>query len=406
MDGPAGLSLYLHIPFCRSKCGYCGFYSCPQEDFRIHKAYLDQLLREARIMLEALRPAAIPSLYIGGGTPTVIAPGLWDEFLEALFSLLPGGPAVPEATMEANPESLTPEHLEVLARRGINRLSLGVQSFSGRVLKLLGRRAGEKEIRSALDLIRENWSGRLSLDLITEAPGQGLREALFDLEQGTALRPDHLSLYLFTLEEGSAFFARPPKKKVREDLFFRGLDFLAGRGFVRYEVSNFYREGAGEKAICRHNLGYWRMEPYLGLGAGAASTLPGRFPGGSPRRRANPGDWEAYLEVQNFFDFAGEEGLSPGDFLTEYLLMGFRLLGGIEKGRFVRIFGRTLEDCLPDWCARHGKAGDLEAPGPVYRLTERGLRFMNPLLREARLELDRLEGWFSPGPGSPEIHWP
>lgn len=415
-SGPASpadeLSLYFHIPYCKTKCGYCGFYSLPGRDDG--ELYLRRLLEETRENLGVYAPRKIRTIYIGGGTPTSLGPDLWGGFLKDLGPLLPGPPE--EWTVEANPESLTPEHLEVFARGGVTRLSVGIQSFDPPLLELLERRAGPTEIFRALDYLDRYWEGQWSGDLICEIPGQDLSRALEDVRFLCSRNPDHVSLYILTPEEGSRFSGglpgggsekdpqggSGPEMPVDEGIWEAAGDELERLGWARYEVSNFSKP----RRESRHNLAYWQMEAFLGLGPGGASTLPGRF---GPVRVTNPRDLGGYLTRRDFSGWGEKEEISFGDFLTEYLLMGFRLVRGIPAGGFSRVFSGTLEDFLPRWTRENRDRGLLviEPGEDRWRLSRRGLFFLDSLVLEARMELGEREELFIPRrSGGPAVNWP
>ena len=396
------LSVYIHIPFCTVKCSYCGFYSrCALSGEP--ERYIRQLLRELEVKLKVMNPVKIPSLYIGGGTPTVLSPELFNDLLERIRFILPDPPG--EWTVEANPESLTEEHLAVFQRNGVDRISLGIQSFSPRILKILGRRAGPEDIRRAADLLGRCWSGSWNGDLICEVPGQTRQEALEDIRQLSSFNPGHVSLYTLSVEEGSPLEARIRKGELdREgdpETWFAGMELLQTLGWERYEVSNFARPGSESL----HNTGYWKMRPYLGAGPSAVSTIPGTS---GPIRITNRPDLEGYLAAVSPGDFGDKERISFPEFLMEYLLMGLRLVAGVEKEEIRRVFHLPLEELLPLWTEKGLDTGDLQEREGFWRLSPGGMDFLNPLLLEAQEEIDRRSSLWFPGRegGFPPVKWP
>jgi len=257
----ARAGLYIHIPFCRSKCPYCDFYSVtriPDEE-----AYLSALLAEAGLRAETWpRDLPLETLYVGGGTPSLLSPRFYERLLEGLARVLPLFPQ--EMTLEANPEGLTPEYLRPLREMGFNRLSLGAQSFSERGLAALGRRHGPEDTRLAVEAARRAGFENVSLDLIFGWPGEDLSDLRRDLSAALALSPEHLSCYELTAEKGTPFhrlleegrLALPPEE-VLVAMHETVPEILAAHGFERYEISNYARP----KHLCRHNLLYWRLKP-------------------------------------------------------------------------------------------------------------------------------------------------
>ncbi len=373
------VSLYVHIPFCRSKCRYCDFYSIPDagrgtmEDLvRAEIAEIDRFAAE----LELESPDTV---FIGGGTPSLLPVDLLAKLLARI-----GNAWTPvEWTVEANPESLSGDFVAACADAGVTRLSLGVQSFDDRLLALLGRAGTADHVRRALDLLASSWTGDLSLDLISGIPTQTVAGALRDLERAAACAPGHLSLYALTLEEGTPLFeaARsgelvPPGEDEEVGLWRASNELLAASGYRRYEVSNFARPGKE----CRHNLRYWRLDPYVGVGPGAASTLAGAD--GEVLRLEAPRDVRRYSASAPLASLAREE-LSPGTVLLEQLMMGLRLEEGIERARIRRRFGLSLEECLggswEEWIER----GLVRPDEEFYACTDEGRLLLNALLREA-----------------------
>lgn len=271
-------ALYVHIPFCFHKCHYCDFYSLaePDGDDR-QEAFTDRLIAE--LMLRAqqcdLRPA---TLFIGGGTPTLLRQPLWERWLTALAD---SGVLrrIDEFTVEANPETVTPSLARLLVAGGVDRISIGAQSFSPPLLKALERWHEPDSVARAVNTLRSAGVRRINLDLLFAIPGQTLSDLDADLDAALALHPDHVSCYGLTYEPGTALTTRlrlGRVQRVGEDdeavMYRRVMDRLADAGFVHYEVSNWAR---GPHAVCRHNLAYWHNRDWLGLGPSAASHLLG-----------------------------------------------------------------------------------------------------------------------------------
>lgn len=389
------LSLYLHIPFCSAKCDYCDFHSRAQSSAADRRAYVRRMAQELTLFLDILQPPAIATVFIGGGTPNLLADDELEELLTSVGGVLeaydtPGeagrsdrADEIPperqfEWTLEANPEMISRRQLELLSRCGVNRLSLGLQSFSAAALKLLGRRAGSRSVRRALDTVTEYWKGRLSFDLISGIPERSLREEREELLRALRYRPGHLSLYSLTLEEGTpleAAAARGEIEAVSEEWSAAALEqareICADFGYRRYEVSNYAAPGQRS----HHNLRYWRMEPYLGLGSGAVSTLPGR---------------RGTLRLRGLRDTAGYAGewIEPDELLLEHLMMGLRTDEGLDLARLEHIFGLPLLDLLPRAIPRAVERGLLRLDERRVRPTDRGMLLLDHLLLDLAAEID------------------
>ncbi|MDD5658017.1 MAG: radical SAM family heme chaperone HemW [Elusimicrobia bacterium] len=309
--------LYVHIPFCSGKCAYCDFASFPGRGEGAAR-YLRALAAEAR-----RRGSFAPeTLYVGGGTPTELSAGEIDGLFDVLDRAYPGArPA--ETTFEANPESVDERKLDVLRRRGVTRLSLGVQALDDEVLRRAGRRHTAARAEAAFRLARREGAWSLSVDLICGLPGQS-REGFIDgLRRALAWGPDHLSLYALETHEGSAW-ARSglaADEDAQRDMLEAAWALLAAAGLAHYEISNFARPGHES----RHNLNYWRAGEYLGLGCAAASHLGGA-------RERNVQDLDEYLRRVEAGEPAGAESerLAGKDKLGERALLGLRQVAGLE----------------------------------------------------------------------------
>jgi putative oxygen-independent coproporphyrinogen III oxidase len=264
--------LYVHLPFCAHRCGYCDFVTATGRD-RLHGAYVDALLRELAAEHDG---APFDTIFLGGGTPTYTA---LPELLRLLRALPPAG----ELTVEANPETVTPELARKLRGAGVNRVSLGAQTFQPQLLEVLERRATPADVERAFGLLREAGFDNLSLDLIYGIPGQTPQHLAADLERAVALGPEHISAYELEAKPGTRFTIAHGRELERqgeqmEDYFERVVTALTGAGYRWYETANFCRDGKRAE----HNLAYWLGRDYLGIGVGAVSTL------GRERRRNTP----------------------------------------------------------------------------------------------------------------------
>ena len=365
--------LYVHVPFCLSKCGYCAFSSVPVRSELVAR-YLTALAAEAGQRMERLRARTI---YVGGGTPTVLD----TEALERLIGIIADhvvAEAVEEWTVEANPATEMGERIGALTKAGVTRVSLGVQSFSDLYLGRLGRPHSASDAREAARIVREAGL-ELSIDLMTGLPGQSRREAERDLEALAEIRPGHASVYLLTIEEGTPFAREvnggkmtPIEDDEAADRMHLAHDYLCTQGYDHYEISNF----ALPRKQCKHNLMYWHGGTYLGIGPAAASHVDGR-------RFRNPTDLAEYVGlVKTGWREMEVERLDARGRARERLMLGLRLLTGIEMCAFEQetgvsvreIAGRALDDLVED--------GFLHLEGGRLALTRKGLPVADAVLVE------------------------
>lgn len=397
------LSLYVHVPFCTDKCLYCDFFSVPRHSVSedIQEAVIRQTILQAGYFLNAraseastrLRvPPRIETIFMGGGTPSALS----RENLAALLDAFRDKAAI-EWTVEANPESIDEKLISLCEDAGVTRLSVGVQTLRNSLLRLLRRPASRSQTLAALELLGRRWRGGLNLDLIAGIPGQSPGEVREDLAHLVQFRPSHLSLYQLTYEPETelALLVQQGKivlntRELDEELWFAGKEALEGWGFKHYEISNFCLPGKE----CRHNLRYWRMEPYLGVGPGAVSTLPARAfalalgrpelaeaPGGV-LRVSNTKDIHAFLGGQGSLWGLEVESVKPEDFLFENLMMGLRLQEGISTASWESRFGRSFDEFFPGIWRRWSDEGLAEKPLGNLRLTESGRMVLDGLLGE------------------------
>lgn len=364
-DGPV-IGLYVHIPFCRAKCGYCDFVSFAGLD-ALFQQYASALIKE----MEGAIPAQVKTIYVGGGTPTVLPASDLARILQAsrrCFRMV----APAEITIEANPGTVDAANLGRLCAAGANRLSLGVQSFDDGELQMLGRIHSAAEAIRAVRSARQAGFENLSLDLLYGLPHQTLASWRTTLGVALDLAPDHLSLYGLTVEEGTPLHGAisegtlpAPDPDLAADMYEFAQDTLASAGFVHYEISNWSRIPA---QMCQHNLAYWRNEPYLGIGAGAHSWLDGRRWFNTP----SPADYVAQV-LEGNTPVAGEEVIPPDLEMSETLMMGLRLLEeGIPFERFHDRFGLHLPDRFPGQLEELSELGLIQTGDDRLRLSARG----------------------------------
>ncbi len=367
---PLPLALYVHLPWCVRKCPYCDFNSHPARAIP-EGDYIDALLTDLDAQLPEAAGRPLESIFIGGGTPSLFSPAAIGALLDGVAARLALADDI-EITLEANPGTAEAARFAGYRAAGVNRLSLGIQSFDDRRLAALGRIHDAAQARAAVAMARRAGFDNLNLDLMFGLPDQDRAGALADLEQALALAPDHLSWYQLTLEPGTPFHRQPPPLPDDEQLWAiqqAGLERLARAGFLRYEISAF----ALEERRCRHNLNYWRFGDYLGIGAGAHGKIT--TPDGVWRRARTrlPG---RYLADPT----AGDRWRVTGRSLAlEALMNMLRLTKGVSEALFETRTGLSLEDLEPT-------LGRLRRRGLMVsdrlQATPRGYDFLDQLLVE------------------------
>jgi len=369
------LSLYIHLPWCVAKCPYCDFNSHRAGDNPPRQRYVEAICAELSARAPGVSNRVVDTIFIGGGTPSLFTGGEIRAILDSARSTLEVA-SLAEVTMEANPGTVERGQPAACRDAGVNRLSLGAQSFDETALRRLGRIHGPGEIRAAFDEARAAGYTNINLDLMFALPGQTLESAARDIDQALELAPEHISYYQLTLEPNTVFHSRPPEDLPDDDLAWeiqeQGYERLAAAGYGRYEVSAFARPGYR----CRHNLNYWTYGDYLAVGAGAHGKLTG--PGGVVRRYRNPAHPAGYIEyaasaVPDAGDPSGDE-----DRVFEFMLNALRLPAGFTEAGFEERTGLPWE-LVRDRTSALVRKGLMEQDGSRWRPSELGLRFLNDL---------------------------
>lgn len=370
------LALYLHLPWCVRKCPYCDFNSHTAGDAPPRSRYVDALKRDIEAEAALVQERPLVSVFIGGGTPSLFSGAELGEIMQAVRDQFAVADDL-EVTMEANPGSVERHNLGGYREAGINRLSLGAQSFGADTLQRLGRVHSPADIAAAVRDARVAGFDNLNLDLMFALPGQDLALAATDLEQALALAPEHLSLYQLTLEPNTVFYARPPQDLPDDELSWdmqeQAFERLSAAGFNRYEISAF----AVENRECRHNRNYWLFGDYLAAGAGAHGKLTGQD--GVMRRYAKPAHPSSYMLAMETGDAPQHQPVGDADRLFEFMLNALRLPGGFDLADFVRrtgLSGDLLEHRMQP-ALQQGLAERRNDGG--WRPTALGLRFLNDL---------------------------
>jgi oxygen-independent coproporphyrinogen-3 oxidase len=374
------IGLYIHVPFCIRKCYYCDFTSYPVSGSAV-EGYLKSLIKEINLYGAALgdEEKNISSLFFGGGTPTCLPAGALKMVLDELrysFSLAEGC----EITVEANPGTIDAAVLDTLLGAGVNRLSIGVQSFNDTLLGVLGRIHTAKQGVEAVQLARKAGFANLNLDTIFGIPGQTIGEWRETLEQAAELGPEHIAAYGLQLEEGTPLTQAAARGEIcacPEDLelmMYRSAhEILNDCGYNQYEISNFARPGRQ----CAHNLVYWLNRPYLGLGPAAHSFIRGE-------RFSNEPSLERYSEKLSRKEYPVKcrESLTAENEMAETMFLGLRLIRGVDLDLFQERFGRRAEDLYQREIRDLTAKGLVEIKGGTLRLTMAGLPLANVVFRE------------------------
>ena len=378
------VSVYIHIPFCRSKCAYCDFNSYTGLE-HLFEPYVKALAREIELTSKG-PPLQAKTVYLGGGTPTVLPLSLLEEVLSALRQAFRMANDV-EVTIEANPGTVDSDYLAGLLDLGVNRLSLGVQSLDDGLLRLLGRIHTAAEAINAYYLARQAGFVNINLDLIYGVPYQTLELWQSTLREALNLQPDHLSLYALTLEEHTPLARQvasgeipTPDDDLAADMYVLAEEMLAKVGYIHYEISNWAGQTSNlqypvsnlksqiSMFACRHNLTYWRNRPYLGFGAGAHSYFGGR----RWHNFLSPMEYTVRLNV-GMGSCADSEDIDLTTEMADTMILGLRLVEeGVSFEGFVRWFGERLESLYERELRELEELGLIEVTAERVRLTPRG----------------------------------
>lgn len=379
------LGVYIHIPFCPARCDYCDFLTFPHAE-AFHAPYVEALLREMALpqVQEILACHVVDSIYIGGGTPSMLPSSCIGDILDTMREQAHVAHDV-EVTLEANPATFAVDDVRRWARAGVNRVSLGVQTFSDGLLQAMGRTHTADEARLAVGLLREGGIANLNIDLMVALPNQTRDDVRFDVAQVRALHPTHVSWYELILEAKTVFGFRAregtldlPAEEETVALWEEAARGLSSLGYERYEISNFARAGFAS----RHNLKYWTGEAYLGLGLGASGYIGGQ-------RHDNTRNISSYIKHVTRGD---DPGLclerTREDDLFEQVMMGLRKIRGINRQRFARKNGCDVVSLAPRTIDREVTHGLMTLDAEHLAFTERGLWIQNDILSDMWLEWD------------------
>lgn len=372
------LGLYIHIPFCVKKCEYCDFLSWNAGEEE-RQQYVAALLSEIESYREFAKGYRVSTIFIGGGTPSVLLPKQMEDILQKIYEIFELERR-PEITIEVNPGTVDEEKLQCYKENGVNRLSMGLQSVKDEKLRLLGRIHTYQEFVESYELARKAGFDNISIDLISSVPGQTLQEWKEELEIAAVQNPEHISVYQLIIEEGTPFYEKyaehpellPDEETSREIYLWTGR-FLKEAGYEQYEISNYAKPGKES----RHNLKYWERGDYLGLGLGAASMVRNI-------RMSNTKDMKTYLERCDKPKTMREDVqfLEEPRQMEEFMFLGLRKTRGVSKKEFRRIFGREMDmvyEKALHKCLENGML--LEHKDRIF-LSEEGTLLSNMVLSE------------------------
>jgi putative oxygen-independent coproporphyrinogen III oxidase len=373
------IALYVHMPWCVRKCPYCDFNSHQLKSAQPDSTYIDALLRDFDFELPRIAQRRIDSVFFGGGTPSLFQPDEYSRLLTELRRRIAFADDA-EITLEANPGTIERGRFSGYAQAGINRVSLGAQSFSAAALQRLGRIHSVEDTHRAVEELRAARLDNFNLDLMYALPDQTLEEALFDVSTACALRPSHISYYQLTLEPGTVFHSRPPPLPDDDaawQIQSAGQQLLSAAGYRQYEVSAYAQRGAQ----CRHNLNYWLFGDYVGVGAGAHGKISFAQPGRIVRTVKPKQPREYQEQIRRASDIAGIGECTPvaaADLPFEFMLNALRLNGGFATRDYENRTGLPMADLRQQLSAAEQR-GLMAATPAGWRPTELGMRFLNDL---------------------------
>lgn len=374
--GDKRLGIYVHIPFCVKKCRYCDFLSAPCDETE-KEEYVKTLIREIQESAADFSEYQVDTVFVGGGTPSLLEPGQMKRILMAVrenYNL----EQYTECTVECNPGTMTEQKAEAWLKAGVNRLSLGLQSANDDELCVLGRIHTVEEFLDSYLLARNCGFQNINVDLMNALPYQTLDSFCKTLRSVAGLAPEHISVYSLIVEENTPLYDwvhsgnedTLPSEDVERKMYYSAKRILAEYGYERYEISNYAKKGYE----CRHNLGYWERKEYAGFGLGAASLV------GNVRYN-NLSDRKAYMECSGRRK-ENEEVLSREDEMAEFMFLGLRKTAGISKEKFYDSFGMKYEEVYGKVTKELTKKGLIHEEGDTVRLTEFGIDVSNVVMAE------------------------
>ncbi|MCI6497679.1 MAG: radical SAM family heme chaperone HemW [Lachnospiraceae bacterium] len=369
------IELYIHIPFCVSKCRYCDFLSFSSDGDTVRK-YTDALIRE--ISSKKNKENITDTIFIGGGTPSLLDVKYIKEIFDSLYDDFNISDDA-EITIEANPGTITKEKAKAYAELGINRVSMGLQSADNEALKKLGRIHDFNHFLESYDILRNEGMSNINVDIMSGLPGQSVAKYEETLCKVCDVNPEHISAYSLIVEEGTPFYQmynpvdglrrdELPDEDSEREQYYMTRDILKDAGYFRYEISNYSKPGYE----CRHNTGYWRGVPYIGMGLGASSLWNGT-------RYNNTGDMSEYIRCSMKPDSIAEnvQKLTDTDKMEEFMFLGLRMTEGIQISEFYEKFGVTVNEVYGEVIKKYSDMKMLEINGENMKLTDKGVDVSN-----------------------------
>lgn len=372
------IGVYIHIPFCERKCLYCDFNSGPASDSK-KEEYIHALIKEIELYKEVLKNRKVQTLFIGGGTPSSVSPSLFEQLLQALHAVI-NFDSVEEFSIEANPGTISEEKLRLYQKYGVNRISFGVQSFNDHLLKRIGRLHNSFEAIESIKLAKKMGFNNINIDLMHNLPEMKAIDLYKSIDIAVKLEVTHVSLYSLIFEEGTPLFREFEDKglplmneELERDVFHQSLELLKINGYNRYEVSNF----STVNHECKHNLIYWRVDDYIGLGVSAH----GKY---MCTRYHNEDSIETYISrlTENTFPIIEKESLSFEDEAFEAIMLGLRLIDGINLETFYQRFNIDLEEKYRSVITNQISKGTLKIENGQLYLTTYGHDISNSVIIE------------------------
>lgn len=367
-----GISLYIHIPFCKKKCFYCDFPSYTNSE-NLMNSYAEALCCEID---KSVKNKKIRTIFIGGGTPTYLSLDAWEKIKNTILNINKDEDI--EFTVECNPDSLTMEKLLLFKSMGVNRLSIGLQSFQNKLLKEIGRIHNVNQFEEAYNNARKLGFKNINIDIMFGLPKQSIRDFKETLEAVIKLKPDHISSYGLIIEEGTAFYKDSkdlelPQEDDEREMYHITIELLKKYGYDQYEISNFCLPGFK----CIHNLTYWNLDDYIGCGAAAHSFIDGI-------RYNNSKDINEYIKLININGNAEIEAYknTDKDFIEEFMFLGLRKIEGISKIEFFQRFGMNINDVYEKTIKKHIQNSLLIDDGSNIKLTSKGIELSNTVMSD------------------------
>lgn len=368
------LAVYIHIPFCEKKCYYCDFTSFPEKTDEISQ-YIEYLIKELSLYKDKIdKEYTISSIFIGGGTPSSIDENYIEQILNYVFKNFNTKENI-EVSIEVNPGSVTVEKASKYKAIGINRVSIGLQSLNDSLLKSIGRIHNAADFYNSYEILKDTGFENINIDLMFALPDQSLEDLLLTLEQVVKLDVSHISLYSLILEEGTQFYKLHEKGKLNmpseeedREMYHKSVQFLKSKGYDHYEISNFSKPNFK----CKQNMTYWKVNPYIGVGINSHSNLENK-------RFSNVSDFKNYYYKldRNEFPLYEIEDIDKEMEIGEYIILGLRLIEGINKDEFKRRFNKDIEDLYREQILKNIKNGLLTEWENHFKLTNLGLDLSN-----------------------------